>query len=352
MTSLSRRAVVGGLAGLGVSAAGLALVNACGSLPFAAQPRLARIGHVWSGSPVSATLGAGFRDGLRDAGWIDGQNAVIDERHSGGDPERIPHLAAELVALSPDVLLAGSDNVVLAYLRATDSIPIVYAAADRSSIAGDLRDVLGPTAGYARPANNVTGTFRASGGSLGPKLLDLLRQLVPGLARVAVVYTLFNPQDVTEWLAVQAAAQPIGIDAQAVAIASPDDVEGTLDACLAGQPQALISSVNSGLIISATNQPATTVIMDFALQHALPTASDRVGTPSVGCLLYYGPDLVALFRRAGSFHADRILRGTRPADLPWEGATVYQLIVNRTTARALGIAIPPDLAIQVTDWVD
>src|SRR5262249_14768714 len=117
-------------------------------------------------------------------------------------------------------------------------------------------------------------------------------------------------------------------------------------------PQALVSCLGSGLIISATNQPALTSITDFALQHALPTASNRSGTTSAGCLLYYGPDIVALHRHAARYHADRILRSPRPADLPFEGPTAFELRINRTAARTLGITIPPEFAAQVTAWID
>jgi putative ABC transport system substrate-binding protein len=331
---------------LGMSTTGLALASGCIPLPFASPPRVARIGLLWSGSPLTASVGpAAFRDGLRDAGWVEGQNLIIEERTYGGDPERLPELAAELVALKPEVLLAGSADVVLAYLRFTDSIPIVFAGATDPVASG-------VAANYSRPGGNVTGTLRSTGGSLGPKLLELLRQIVPGLARVAVVHTLFVPADVVDWQAVQGAARSTGIDAQAVAIASPNDVERALEACLAADPQALISTLSTGLIIPATNQPAPPVTMGFALQHGLPTASNRPGSTTSGALLYYGPDILPLFRRAGSFHVDRILRGAKPADLPFEGPTVYELQLNRTTARALGIAIPADVASQVTEWVD
>lgn len=266
MTGLSRRAFVGGLAGIGVSAAGVALVNGCGVLSFATQPRAAHLALLWSGSEVNAYLPAAWRDGLREAGWAEGQNLVFEERTYRDHPERIPDLAAELVALKPDVLLAGSTDVVQALTRATDSIPIVFAA---------INDPvgIGLVASFARPGGNVTGTSRTGVGSLGPKLLDLLRQLLPELARVAVVFELANAGEVNDWHSVQAVAPSIGIEAQAVAIASADDLERALDAALAGRPQALIVSVNAGTLVPRANQPAITAIADFALQRGLPSAS-------------------------------------------------------------------------------
>jgi putative tryptophan/tyrosine transport system substrate-binding protein len=165
---LSRRVFVGGLAGLGVAAAGLALVSR-GSLP--SQPRVARIGYMWSGSPLGAPSAAEFRAGIRDAGWVD-QNLVIEERTFGDHPERIPALAAELVALKPDILLTGTPEVVQAFMRASNSIPIVFAGANDPIGAGII-------ASYAQPGGNVTGTSRTPGASLGPKLLDLLRSTHP-----------------------------------------------------------------------------------------------------------------------------------------------------------------------------
>jgi putative ABC transport system substrate-binding protein len=223
-------------------------------------------------------------------------------------------------------------------LRASESIPIVMLA-----VADPVRS--GPIASYARPGGNVTGTSRSTGTSLGVKLLDLLRQLVPGLARVAVVFEpvhLASKDDIRD---IAAAAQLTGIDVQAIGITSPEDLEPALNACLAGQPQALIS--NGGVIVT----PHFSAIAGFALQHRLPTTSYSIGSLAAGGLLFYGPQLVPLFRRAGSYHVDRILRGAKPADLPVEGPTVFDLVINRTTAAALGLTIPPDVATQVTEWV-
>jgi putative ABC transport system substrate-binding protein len=343
---LTRRAVVGGLAGLSASAAGLAMVSACGRLPFTAQPRVARIGYLWSGSELTANLTAAFGDGLRDAGWIEGRNLVIEYRTYRDHPEHIPDLGSELAALQPDVLFGSSTDVIQAYMRASDSIPIVFANA--TDPVGN-----GLITSYARPGGNVTGTSRtAVGSSLGPKLLDLLRQLVPGLARVAVVFELWMPSQVNDAQAVQTAAQSVGIDAQSVGIVSADGLELALETALAGHPQALISSVSGATIIPATNQPAIPTVMSFALQHGLPTITANQPASAAGALLYYGPEIVPLFRRAGSYHVDRILRGAKPADIPFEGPTVFSLVVNLTTARTLGIAIPAEFAAQVTEWIE
>jgi putative ABC transport system substrate-binding protein len=201
---------------------------------------------------------------------------------------------------------------------------------------------LGVVASYARPGGNVTGVSRTAAGAstLARKNLELLYELLPGLARVAVAFNPVIPG--TGYFAdVQAAAQPLGIDIQPVAIGSLDEMQPMLDDALAGNPQAL-------LVTQATPQqhPA---ILSFATEHGLPSAG---GDVSAGCLFEYKADLPALWYRAASYHVDRILRGAKPADLPVEGPTVFNLVVNRTTARVLGLSIPPEFAAQVTEWID
>jgi putative ABC transport system substrate-binding protein len=251
---------------------------------------------VWSGNQGSEVAGsatqlAAFRAGLQDAGWIEGQNLVIDERHYADHPELMPDLAIELVALKPDVLVGGLVPTPT-FMRATDSIPIVF---------GGVADPvgIGLVASFARPGGNVTGTSRTTGGTLTRKKLDLLRQLLPGLARVAVVFSSQIPSAVEDF---------------------------RLFEHLAGQ------------------------IADMALQAHLPTAFNGKEQVEAGALLGYGPNQTDLQRR-GAAYVDKILRGAKPADLPVEQPTVFEFSVNVKTSQALGIAIPPDVAAQVTDWV-
>jgi putative ABC transport system substrate-binding protein len=307
-------------------------------VPFVPQPqaRVARVAWSWSGAEANTSQADAFRAGLRDAGWVEGKNLVVDERHYGDHPERMPDLAAQLMALKPDVL-AGTQVPSVAFIRATDSIPIVFAA-----VADPVG--LGLITNYARPGGNVTGTSRTVGNSLTRKLLDLLRQLVPGIARLAVVYDLTNPPSVSDLHDAEAVAQSLGIDVQAVAITPSDDPRPSLDAALIGRPQALLEAAGG---VNPLLHPSVT---DFATQHRLPTVSPN--SFMAGTLLYYGPDLSALAHRAGTYYVDRILRGAKPGDLPVEGPTVFELIVNRTTAHELGLSLPAEFAAQVTRWVD
>jgi putative ABC transport system substrate-binding protein len=326
---------------IGMSTAALAAASACGFRPFETQPsspRVARVGFIGTGRQSTAYLVDATRDGLRESGWVEGENLHIEYRWYGDQPDHIPDLAAELVALKPDVLIATATPAVLAFTRLSTSIPIVMAVTSDPVASGLI-------ASYARPGGNVTGTTRTAAISLGVKLLDLLRQLAPDIARVAMVYEPADQAGVNDFREVQAAAQPLGIEVQAVGIASLENLQAALDAALAGRPQALIST--DGVIIP-TNYA---VIAGFAVANRILTASDRRDSLDAGGLLYYGPQQAPLFRRAGSYYVDRILRGAKPADMPVEQPTVFDLVVNRTTAQSLRLTIPPEVAAQVTEWV-
>ncbi len=331
-----RRTVLRGLAaGLGASAAGLVLASACAPLPFVGQmPRVARVVWAWSGAAANAS--DALRDGLREAGWLEGQNLVIEERHYGDHPEQMPQLAAELLAWKPDVLV-GSQIPSVAFQQATNSIPIVF-----TGVADPVG--LGLVASYARPGGNITGTSRTAGSTLTRKLLDLLGQLVPGLARLAVVFDEGVRSSLADLREVEATARSLGIEVQAVRTSAAEDPRPGLSAALAGQPQALLAAAGG---VNPILQPA---VFSFATEHQLPTATTQAFTS--GALLYYGPNAHDLTRRAANYHVDRILRGAKPGDLPVEGPTVFDVIVNRTVARALDLMIPPDFAAQITDWVD
>jgi putative ABC transport system substrate-binding protein len=275
-----------------------------------------------------------FRTGLRDAGWVEGQNLLIDERHYEDHPERMPEIATELLALKPD-LLTGGEVPTLTYVKLTDTIPIVMA-----SVPDPVG--LGLIASYARPGGNVTGTSRTGESTPRLKELDFLRELIPAVVRLAVAFNPTVSAAQAELRAIQSAARSRGIDAQAVPITSADDVEPALGDALAGHPQAIQVAT-----ITPAHHPE---IIAFATRHGLPSVGGNVQV--AGALFQYVADLETLQYRTGNFHIDRVLRGAKPADLPVEGPSVFNLIVNRTTARTLGIDIPPEFAAQVTKWID
>jgi putative tryptophan/tyrosine transport system substrate-binding protein len=226
---------------------------------------------------------------------------------------------------------------VQAFMRVSDSIPIVMTAVPDPVGTGLI-------ASYARPGGRVTGTSRTTEISQSVKLLDLLRQLLPGLSRVAFAFEPANPVSANDLRDVRAAAQLVHVDVQPVEISTAQDVEPALEAALAGRPQALIST---GGVILPTN---LATVADFAVRHELPFAStsELTNTPQ---LLSYGARLLPLYYRSGNYYADRILRGAKPADLPVEQPRDLALVVNLSTAEQLGLHIPAEVAAQVTEWV-
>ena len=174
--------------------------------------------------------------------------------------------------------------------------------------------------------------------------MSLLKELVPPLSRVAVMFDTGNPAGLSEFAQVQQAAPQLGIHVQPVAVASRDDLEGALNAAIVDGPEALMTAATGTVI-----QDGQREIIDFANLHRLPTIFGS-GWAEAGALMSYGPDQLMLHRRV-AYYVDRILRGTRPADLPVELPTTFDLELNQTTMRRLGISIPPDIAAQVTDWV-
>jgi putative ABC transport system substrate-binding protein len=296
---------------------------------------VARVAWAWSGAAANADGAYAFHDGLRDAGWVLGENLLIEERHYG-EPNQMPRLVAELLAWKPDVL-AGTQVPSVAFQQATTSIPIVFAG-----VADPVG--LGLVASYGRPGGNITGTSRTAGSTLTRKLLDLLGQLVPGLARLAVVFDQSIPSSLSDLREIEAVARLAGMAVQTVGLSAGVDPRPPLLAALAGQPQAMLAAAGG---INAVIQPA---VFAFATQHQLPTATTQSFTS--GALLYYGPNTRALVWRAGNYHVDRILRGAKAGDLPVEAPTTFDVIVNRTTAQTVGLQIPPEFAAQITEWVD
>jgi putative tryptophan/tyrosine transport system substrate-binding protein len=207
------------------------------------------------------------------------------------------------VAFQPDVLV-GTQVPSLAFMRATRTIPIVF---------GGVADPvgLGLIESYARPGSNITGTSRTAGGTLTRKLLEFLRQLAPGLARVAAAFDPAIPSSVSDLADTQVAARSLAINVQPVEVVSSGDTEQALEAALADHPQALLG------VAAGVNPLLHSTVAAFGKLHGLPTASTN--TVGAGYLLYYAPDLPALLRRAGNYYVDRILRGVKPADLPVEG---------------------------------
>jgi|SRR5437867_4962784 len=321
---------------------GLTLGTLSRSLAAEAQEykagKVARIGLLSQGSPTSGQhIREAFRQGLREVGYVDGQNIVIEYRYAEGKAERLPDLAAELVSLKVDVIVAGGTPAPLAAKHATRTIPIVMAAA------GDPVGS-GLVASLARPGGNVTG-LGALSPELGGKRLQLLKEVVPGVSRVAVLWNAANPYAVLVARETEAAARTLGVQAQSLEVRGPDDFENALPAAIRGGAGALIV-VEDPLTFQYRMR-----IADFAARNRLPAIDGYREYAEAGALMAYGANLADLYRRAATY-VDKILKGAKPADLPVEQPTKFELVINIKTAKALGLTIPPSLLLRADQVIE
>ena len=329
---MDRRTFVGTLAGSLLAA----------PLAVGAQPagRIWRIGYL---SLVSEKLVqyrpwvAAFRDGLRRLGYVEGENVTIAQRYAAGQVERLPALAAELVRLRADVLVAAPAGSALAAKKVTSTIPIVFM--------GEPDPVgTGLVASLARPGGNATGLADAHT-ELLPKRLELLKLLVPALARVGVLWNPSNASTAPQLKAVQAAGPALGLTIVPAEVKGPghDDLDRAFEAI--GRDRL------GGLLV--VGDPILgnrrTRIAELAIAHRLPTSGTHRGWAEGGLLMSYGTDFVELFRH-GAVLVDKILKGAKPANLSVEEPTKFELVINLKTARKLDLTIPPSL-LQRADQV-
>jgi putative tryptophan/tyrosine transport system substrate-binding protein len=299
----------------------------------AQQARVVRIGYL---SLVSASADAAnveaFRQGLRDQGFVEGQNAVIEARHADGGSERLPGLAAELVHLKVDVVVASTTSAVRAAQQASPTIPIVMAFT-----ADPVGEKL--VASLARPGGNVTG-LSATVSEMAVKRLEVLKVIVPHIARAAF---LVNPATAKAVLGGgEAAGRVLGVPVSTLLVRDAKELEQAF-ATLKKAPV-------GGLIVDLTLQDEWKRILDFAFQNRLPTVSGPRAFIAAGGLAAYGPHFPDLFHRSATYVA-RILKGAKPADLPVEQATRFELALNLRTAKALGLTIPQSLVLQADEVI-
>jgi putative tryptophan/tyrosine transport system substrate-binding protein len=279
----------------------------------------------------------GFRQGLRELGYVDGQNVTIEWRWSEGRPDRFPGLATEVVALKPDVIVASGTQAIRAAKRATSAIPIVMTTSS-------YPDKIGLVNSLSRPGGNVTGLSNV-GPELSGKKLELLKEIAPKASRVAV---LFNPASDVEPLAVRelsAAAPAVGVEIQSVEVRSPDDFSAAFAAVSPSRIDALLALGNP------INFRGRQLIADFALKNRLPSIYDERLFVEAGGLISYAPSFTDSFRRAATY-VDKILKGQQPADLPVEQPTKFDLVINLKTAKALGLTIPPSLLLRADHVIE
>jgi len=276
-----------------------------------------------------------FRQAISELGDVEGQNIAFEIRSADGRPERLPGLAAELVRLKVDVLVASSNVAVAAAQKATTSIPIVMTNTSDPV-------ALGFVASLARPGGNITGlTIQAP--DVAGKTLQLLREAVPGLARSAVLWDTSFPgrQALSE---LEAAARALEIHLQLVEVGSPGEIEGAFDAVARDRTRAVF------IAGSPMQFGERARIAELAVKRRLATMCVLREYVEAGCLIGYGASLVDGFRRAAYF-VDRILKGAKPADLPVEQPTKFELVINLKTAKALGLTIPQSLLLRADEVI-
>ena len=321
------------------------LLGGAAAWPMAARAQqgepIRRIG-VLSGSggaddPDPKERYAAFLQRLQQLGWIDGRNVRIDTRWPAGDADSIRKHAAELAALAPDVIVAFGTSIVGPLLQATRTVPIVFAGVADPIGAGFVESL-------ARPGGNVTG-FMQFEYSLSAKWLELLKQIAPGVTRVAVLRDPDITSGIGQFAVIQSAAPSLGMDVRPVNVRIPKEIERAVTA--------FARSANSGLVVTGSGLAAIhrDLIITLAARHKLPAVYARRLFVTEGGLISYGPDRVDQSRQAATY-VDRILKGEKPADLPVQAPTKYELTINLKTAKALGLEVPPTLLARADEVIE
>jgi len=294
--------------------------------PAAKVPRIGFLGN--STAALEANLVGPFREGLRELGYVEGRNILIEYRWAEGKNERLPALIAELIALKVDVIVTAGTPAALAVKKATTSIPLVMAAV------GDPVGV-GLVASLARPGGNVTG-LSAIAPELEGKRLELLREVVPRLSHIAVLWNPDNPFQPGSLKEARAAAQVLGIKVQLLGVRTAEDFPAAFAAILKERPDALLVLADRIFLHNRAR------IVDFEAKRRLPGMYPYRELVEAGGLMSFGPSYADMHRRAATY-VDKILKGAKPADLPVEQPTKFDLVINLKTAKALGLTIPPSL---------
>jgi putative tryptophan/tyrosine transport system substrate-binding protein len=317
----------------------LALVGSGVAWPLAAraqQPaKIPHLGVLLYSTPQTDPQMEFVRNGLRDLGYVEGRNLVVTYRYAEGKSERLPELAAELANLKPDVLLAIGGDVAPVMAKATQIIPIVFACS-----ADPVQ--LGLVASLGRPVGNATGvTFLQD--ELASKRLEYLKQAAPGISRVAF---LWNPDHLdNEQRQAQRAARILNVQLQPLEVRGSADFEGAFRAATEAGADALyvVSSRHTALNIPR--------IVEFAAKNRLPLAGGWGGWAKAGAVLSYGPNVNDMTRRTAGF-VDKILKGAKPADLPTQQPTTFELVINLKTAKALGLFVPSSILASADEVIE
>ncbi len=325
----------------GLALGGLGPLSGCGLLLPPAQPptRVFRLGLIAPGSEEAyASRVVAVRAGLRDAGYIEGGNIAVEYRYGeGANESRLIDLARELVGARVDVIITAGSACIRPAMMATTSLPIVMVADNADPVS------VGYVASLARPGGNVTGLTGLSP-EVTAKRMELLKEAVPGMTRVAVLRNPDSPDRDTLRADTEAAASALGLQLQALDVRRTEEIDEAFQAATGERAEGLVVLRDP---LTNTNRPK---IVALAAQHRLPAiyASDEF--VKAGGLMFYGANVEGLYRRLGGY-VDRVLKGAKPADLPVERASKLDFIINATAAQALGLTIPPSVLAQATEVI-
>ena len=322
----------------------ITLLGGAAAWPLAARAqqaeRVRRIGVLMSmaaDDPEGQPRITALAQGMRELGWAVGRNLQIDYRWAAGDPDRIRKYAAELVALAPDVILANSTPLVAALQQATPTVPIVFVGVADPVGAGLVQSL-------ARPGNNSTGFIVFEYGISG-KWLELLKDIAPGVTRVAVLQDPTQGGGSSAFAVIQAAAPSLGVEVTPVNLRDAPEIERAL--------ADFARTSNGGLIVtgSALSNVHHKLIITLAARHKLPAIYFERSFSAGGGLISYGSDYIDHYRRAAGY-VDRILKGEKPANLPVQAPTKYELVINLKTAKTLGLEVPPTLLARADEVIE
>jgi putative ABC transport system substrate-binding protein len=295
------------------------------------------IGFLGNSTPAhEANLVGPFREGLRELDYVEGRNILIEYRWAEGKYERFPALIRELIALKVDVIVTAGTPASLAVKKATTSIPLVMVAV------GDPVGT-GIVASLAQPGGNITGLTSLSP-NLEGKRLELLREVAPGVSHIAVLWNSASPSQVIQEKEVQAAAQVLRMKVFSLGVQSPEEIENAFAAILRERPGALLVLADRLFLHHRAR------IMDFAAKHGLPGVHAYRELVESGGLMSYGPSYASMHRRA-AYYVDEILKGAKPAVLPVEQPSKFELVINLKAAKALGLTIPQTLLLRADEVI-
>jgi ABC-type uncharacterized transport system substrate-binding protein len=295
------------------------------------------LGNLAADDPEGQARLAAFREGLQQLGWIDGRNVRIDSRWGAGDADNIRKYAKELVALAPDVIVATGSASVGPLLQVTRVVPTVFVIVPDPVGAGYVNSM-------AHPGGNATGFINFEYG-IGAKWLELLKEIAPGVTRAAVIRDPAISGGIGLFGAIQSAAPSLGVEASAINVRDVSEIERAV--------ATFAQSSNGGLIVTASALAAVhrELIITLAARHKLPAVYFARFFATGGGLISYGPDFVDQYRQAAGY-VDRILKGEKPADLPVQAPTKYELVINLKTVKALGLTIPPAVLARADEVIE